>query len=376
MLQTFSVKGFKNFSEEITFKLKGGNFEFNNNGIRDDIVKTAVIYGDNASGKSNLGLAIMDIVTHLTDNNSNTKEYVNHYLNLNDKNIKKADFKYIFKFDDDIVEYRYSKTDYDKLSEEVLLVNKKEVIVNQPKKDNRIINLTGTDTLNIRREDLSLVKLVYANANISDKSGKNEEKNDTKVFFKFMEFVNNMLSFDSIYGNHYRGFTTGRGNIPEKIVEKGKIKGYQKFLSYLGIEYNLFPKDVDGKKEIYAKFPSGKIANFFSIMSKGTMSLSLFYMWYMQFEEGVQFVFIDEFDSYFHHKVSRKLVKLLLDTSNIQVVLTTHNTANMSNELLRPDCYFVLENGTIDNIANRSGREIRKAQSIEKMYRAGAFDNE
>ena len=108
MLQTFSVKGFKNFSEEITFKLKGGNFEFNNNGIRDDIVKTAVIYGDNASGKSNLGLAIMDIVTHLTDNHSNTKEYVNHYLNLNDKNIKKADFKYIFKFDDDIVEYRLS----------------------------------------------------------------------------------------------------------------------------------------------------------------------------------------------------------------------------------------------------------------------------
>lgn len=86
-------------------------------------------------------------------------------------------------------------------------------------------------------------------------------------------------------------------------------------------------------------------------------------------------MFIDEFDSYFHHSVSRELIDKLKNTS-VQVVLTTHNTANMSNTILRPDSYFTISNNRIANIAERSGREIRQAQNIEKMFRAGAFDNE
>ena len=184
-----------------------------------------------------------------------------------------------------------------------------------------------------------------------------------------------MWSFDSIYGNHYQGYTTGRGKIAEIIIEKDKVKEYQQFLSDLDINYELFEKEIDDSKYIFAKFPSGKEANFFSIMSKGTLALSLFFMWYMQIVDGIQFVFIDEFDSYFHHKVSRKLINKL-KSSSIQVILTTHNTANMSNSILRPDSYFTISRGTIANIAERSGREIRQAQNIEKMYRAGSFDNE
>ncbi len=110
-------------------------------------------------------------------------------------------------------------------------------------------------------------------------------------------------------------------------------------------------------------------------MSKGTIALSLFFMWYMQMVDGIQFMFIDEFDSYFHHGVSRKLIEKL-KKSPTQVILTTHNTANMSNSILRPDSYFTISNNNIANIAERSGREIRQAQNIEKMYRAGSIENE
>ena len=190
-----------------------------------------------------------------------------------------------------------------------------------------------------------------------------------------MRFVDSMLSFDSIYGNHYQGYTIGSGNIAETIIEKNKVKEYQEFLSDLGINYDLFEKEIDDTKHIYARFPSGKEANFFSIMSKGTVALSLFFMWYMQMIDGIQFMFIDEFDSYFHHSVSKQLIEKLKQ-SPTQVILTTHNTANMSNQILRPDNYFTIINNKINNIAVRSGRELRQAHNIEKMYRAGSFDNE
>ena len=75
MLQKFTVKGFKNFETKIEFDLKSGNYSFNNSVVKNNILRTAVIYGDNASGKSNLGLAIMDIITHLTDNEKNSDDY-------------------------------------------------------------------------------------------------------------------------------------------------------------------------------------------------------------------------------------------------------------------------------------------------------------
>ena len=37
--------------------------------------------------------------------------------------------------------------------------------------------------------------------------------------------------------------------------------------------------------------------------------------------------------------------------SDVQVFTTTHNTDLMSNDLLRPDCYFLLENNSINAIS-------------------------
>lgn len=372
MLQKFMVKGFKNFASKIEFDLTSGNYTFNDEIIQSNIINTAVVYGDNASGKSNLGLAIMDIITHLTDNEKNIDDYKKHFLNL-ETMPEFAEFKYTFNFNNHIVKYNYCKREYNVMLYEELFIDDELIVKYDRQKQIKKINLKNGGELNFEklRDDQSLVKLAYVYATGRDQG---EDTKDA-IFDRFIKFVDSMLSFDSIYGNHYQGYTTGRGTIAEMIIEKDKVKEYQQFLSDLDINYELFEKKIDGSKSIFAKFPSGKEADFFNIMSKGTLSLSLFFMWYMQIVDGIQFVFIDEFDSYFHHKVSRKLIDKL-KSSPIQVILTTHNTANMSNLILRPDSYFTISRGTIANIAARSGREIRQAQNIEKMYRAGSFDNE
>jgi len=56
-----------------------------------------------------------------------------------------------------------------------------------------------------------------------------------------------------------------------------------------------------------------------------------------------------------------------------QVILTTHNTSIMTNDLLRPDCYFLINEQGITSLKNRTEKELREAHNIEKMYKAGSF---
>ena len=51
-------------------------------------------------------------------------------------------------------------------------------------------------------------------------------------------------------------------------------------------------------------------ADFFKIASTGTRSLALFYYWYICMEKA-SFVFIDEFDAFYHFELSESVQKRL-----------------------------------------------------------------
>ena len=58
----------------------------------------------------------------------------------------------------------------------------------------------------------------------------------------------------------------------------------------------------------------------------------------------------------------------------LQIFTTTHNTDLMSNDLLRPDCYFLLKDNKIKAISDLTEKELRQAHNLQKMYKAGAFN--
>ena len=98
MLKKFSVTNFKNFKDTVSFDLgKPSNYEFNTEIIKNNCLTKGMIYGINGSGKSNLALAIFDIILHLTDKQKALDKYV-LYLNL-DSGKPTADFEYVFEFD-------------------------------------------------------------------------------------------------------------------------------------------------------------------------------------------------------------------------------------------------------------------------------------
>ena len=96
MLKEFRVKNFKGFNSELIMDLTADNYEFAIESTRNGIVNQGLIYGHNGSGKSNLGLAIFDIVNNLTDKEKMLDKY-NVFLN-GDSEEKQAYFQYTFYF--------------------------------------------------------------------------------------------------------------------------------------------------------------------------------------------------------------------------------------------------------------------------------------
>ena len=369
MLIEFKVEGFKNFEKELIFDLsKTRNYNFNDNAIKDGIVKTGLIYGLNGSGKSNLGSAIFDIILHLTEKEKLINLY-SHYLNLSNSNII-AKFYYKFKFEDDILEYEYQKDKPQNLVSEVLKINNKLISDYNYISNKYELKLEETENLNknLNGNNISFIK--YINNNINPEPSTKQFK-IKGIISTFLKFVDNMLFFASLNGNFYQGFKKGVENLHEIILSKGKLKDFENFLKEAGIDYKLIEKKIGKDRRIYCKFRRGEV-DFFEIASKGTCSLTLFYSWLIGLDE-VSFVFIDEFDAFYHVNLAKRLIEELLKL-NVQAILTTHDITIMTNDLLRPDCYFVLSEGKIKSLPDLTEKELRQAHNLEKMYRAGAFN--
>jgi len=370
MLKKVEITNFKNFNEKFTFDLSDtNNFEFNQECIQNGIVNTGVIYGHNGCGKSNLGLAIFDLVAHLTDKKKRETKS-DYYLNANNSE-KKATFKFTFLLNDIEVVYEYTKSDIQTLISEELIINN-ELFATINREENTIFKTTikGTENLikDVGESNISIISYIANNTILEDNL-------TNQIFKKFREFLNNMLLFKTLDERLYIGYEQGNHDIQNEIIEQNHLPELQIFLNQVGIVCKLKSKDVDGKFKIFFQFNNKDIA-FNSIASTGTKALLGFYFWYqrMKNKKQQQFVFIDEFDAFYHHDLSTIIIQRLREVTNTQIILTTHNTTNISNDILRPDCYFIMDDNKITSLKNRTHKELRQAHNIEKMYRAGSFE--
>ena len=366
MLAEFKVRNYKNFKDELQFSLKSAkNYEFRQEVLQNGIIKDAVVIGYNASGKTNLGLAMMDITAHLTDKfekrDGNNLFYANLY---NEEDV--VSFVYQFKFDQSVLEYAYEKRNEVQVMRESVKIDGKKVIVNDGQ--TCFVHLKGSENLNLDNWDspISLVKYVYANT-ILDKEDKN-----CQVFAKFMKFVNQMLFFSSTDNLMAVGANSSGGNMMEDICNlPNGVERLEDFLHEANLPFKLVERDAGEGKTIYCKMGDKEVA-FAPLMSSGTRALVFLCLWYMQ-KEDFAFIFIDEFDAFYHTDLSIAVIRRLMMEENIQIVFTSHNTDIISNELLRPDCYFILEDNTIQPFCKLTDKSLREAHNLQKMYKAGAF---
>ena len=375
MLKEFSVRNFRGFKNTIKFNLTAKDYEFNSNIIKNGIVNKAIIYGKNGVGKSNLGKAIFDIIFHLTDKTKTATINPITYFNLESEN-KIAEFKYIFKFDNDLVKYSYTRKNLGILCSEELYFNEEKIIsVHYDRYNEKYINEKYVNNLfntDINLGGLSLIKYIYRNTNL-DK---------LELLSKMMGFVDNMLWFRCLSdGNSFMGFSNSVTNLDEVLAQTNSVKEFQDFLLSYDLKYDLVLREINGVRMLMTKFESkkGKIEEvpFASVASTGTKAIYLFFAWKkLAFETKVSLVFIDEFDAFLHYEASKALVETLNKNCKFQTILTSHNTYLMNNMITRPDACYIMSNGNIKPVADCTDKEIREAHNLEKMYRNGAFINE
>lgn len=365
MLKKFEVKGFKGFKDLLVFDLVSHDYEFNSELIKNGIVNKALVYGKNSVGKSNLGIGMFDIISHMTDKERMQQHYLWNYRNY-DSNAREVFFRYTFQFDGDEVVYSYRKIDQDNLVDESLVVNGiVKLSYNYFKRSGNFISkeLQGDLNINLIDNRLSIVKYLYRNIP-TDK---------IPYLTKLGQFCENMLWYRSLSdGNTYSGFTNGRGTLTEKLYSSGKVKEFQEFLHENGIDYDLEFKNVNGAHELYVVF-EGQKAPFVGIASTGTMALLLYFVWSVEAFDKISLLFIDEFDAFFHYESAANIVNRLNKATKFQTILTSHNTYLMQNRLTRPDCCYIMTKNKITSLRDATDKEIREAHNLEKMYINGAF---
>lgn len=367
MLRRFSVENFKGFKNRFVLDLSHpGNYSFNTDCVRNGVIDKCAIYGINGIGKSNLGLAIFDLVNHLTEKSKELNKYTN-YINL-DGSKEYAFFEYEFQFDEDVLVYKYRKSKVNVLIEESLSINGKEMLYYDFVNNKGSSYFKGSEVLNLEMNSgNSRVKYVMATAVLSDNN------NENKVLLKFKAFIDNMLLFYSLRKNGFIGYKENGDLLEKIIIEAGKVKEFEDFINSQGLHASLVVLDSPEGKKIYFQHKKG-VLHYFNECSTGMESLILLYAWLIELS-NCSFVYIDEFDAFYHFELAEMIIKELKKYKDTQIIVTTHNTDLLNNDLMRPDCYFILDNEKIESINRLTDKDIRLAHNLQKMFKANAFNN-
>lgn len=356
MLKKFTVSNFKNFKDEISLDFsKIGEYSFNM-----DSLSMRLIYGRNATGKTNFGRALLDIKILLYGMQSSGL--------INEDGAAK--FKYEFKFGNDEVVYKYSRFSNTELCDEELYINGEAIFkcdFKNSKFDFQGLSIISAETVNTNR---------YVNKDEMDNEYvlpflrwliNNTAFSDDSVLIQLFEYVRKMgmitVGNDLLYSNR---------NFLENLKNPVYLHNFEDFLNLMGIECKLVLQELpDGQVELY--FAHKKLVPFYSTASSGTLALTSLYQ---KIVSNLSLIYLDDFAAFYHYEMAEKLICYFKDKyPECQFIMTSHNTNLMTNKIMRPDYLFILSSkGTLTALCDATERELREGHNLEKMYISGEFE--
>ena len=371
MLRLFEVEGFKNFKERFTLNFSDvRDYKFNGDCLTAGLIGKMIIYGKNAIGKSNFGLALFDIASYPYLRRTSPIRAIDEdavdvsYLNTeNPKGY--AAFRYVFQFGDRQVEYSYRKNALQRIIYEKVLVCD-ELLFEYDRAQPQSLNAEGiqkiSPTLRLEFENVdSVFRYVISNTPLEDEH----------PLRRTVKFIDEMRISSNIYGNS--GFLASR-LLPGILTDELILKEFEDFLHNAGVADNLTVlADTDGRKRLY--FDTTPPLLFEHAASSGTkMLLTLFRLYKAAEMEKISLLFLDEFDAFYHFELAENIVQKLEKLKDTQIIFTSHNTNLLSNRIMRPDCYFILTKDKLTSFANATDRELREGHNLEKLFMSGEFD--
>ena len=362
MLKKFTVSNYKNFKDEISLDFsKIGEYSFN-----ADCLSMRLIYGRNATGKTNFGRALLDIKILLYGMFRNDENSV--LINADSQDTAK--FIYEFQFGSDEVVYKYSRFANTELCDEELYINGEAIFkcdFKNSKFDFQGLSIISAETVNTKR---------YLNKDEMDNEYvlpflrwliNNTAFSDDSVLIQLSKYVRKMgmitVGNDLLYSNR---------NFLENLKNPVYLHNFEDFLNLMGIECKLVLKELpDGQVELY--FAHKKLVPFYRTASSGTLALTSLYQ---KIVSNPSLIYIDDFAAFYHYEMAEKLICYFKDKyPECQFIMTSHNTNLMTNKIVRPDCLFILSSrGTLTALCDATERELREGHNLEKMYISGEFE--
>ncbi len=412
MIIEFSLANYKSFKDLQTFpmfaaKIKSRYSELDKQNVfkineEDSLVKSKAIYGANASGKSNLILAMIAMLDVLK--NSITDKYIlnrltQDFFKLNVHNEEEPIFFQIAFIKE--IEYRYGFTVYkNKIMAEWLfgVPNKREVYYFLREEDEVKINnkrfkeahriLPKKDELTPFYRNNSLFLSVLAAYN-----GKIASEVYEYLISSIVPIGNNLFTSSNIelVKDSFSNTITKDGlnqiisNIDlnigyvkieqnEDISLKNVRKGYEQYIENRVLV--IYRKKYDDDKKQIGFQP----IRFDDEAAEGTKKMIMFSPFLFSVLENGGVLIIDEFDANFHPNLSRKIVQLFnsekTNPKNAQLIFATHDSNFLDARLLRKDqICFVEKNkyGASSLISLAEYKGIRNDASFEKDYLKGKY---
>jgi len=369
MLKRFAVENYRGFKDRVELDLsKVGKYKFHSQYVLDGLVGKCLIFGRNGCGKTNFGLALFDIVSVLTDYQIEGKQKDPFGFLNGDSDLPYATFTYVFSGESGDIVYEYRKATPDNIVYERLEEGGRTIFVRDgDKADYTGLSAIGSadSRIDIRDGALSVLRFI---ANSTD------QQKGSPVS-SVMDFVRGMLYVRSVQdGNTYIGLTRGSEPIQDYIVRNGFAGDFGDVLRDMaGLDVKLDVFRAEGAQERLVFRTEHKLLDFDRYASSGSRLLMLHYYWFKHLDK-VTFLYLDEFDAYYHYELAEKVLLHLSSEQGFQCVFTSHNTSLVSNRILRPDCYMLLDSRGITPLPELTDREIREGHNLEKLLRGGEFD--
>lgn len=404
MLLEFSVENFLSFKEKTTFSMEASFKDdltenvANENGI--NVLKTAAIYGSNASGKTNFIKAISSAVLMVRNSNyigenGSWKRFITPFA-FSKKTIKQPT-KFWFTFIANNIRYNYYfSCDHRYIYEESL-----EAYYSQ--KPTLIFKRTDIENFEFNSDKKILEDIAKKNTKnklfLATATTWNYEK--TKDAFDwFYSKIETFFSFNLIKESDLMDYTNTESNLKEfaiKILNEADIQIRDISVSYKTINQSfgnigfdgadpmnsssnkLFKvdfihtvEDEDGNKEEYLINISNE--------SEGTKCLFNLIPFLKRAFENKSVLVIDELERSLHPLLIEFLIKLFnnkkINTFNSQLIFTTHASNLLTLDLFRRDqIWFTEKNektGATD-LYPLDSFSIRKDENILKGYLNGRY---
>lgn len=360
MLIEFKVSNYRSFKSEQIFSMETGKklskFKDTNtiNLGKSNVLKSSLMFGANANGKSNLIMALYTMKSLvLKPTNDELQNLPHDTFGYNND-----DTMFSINFIQEKNNYKYKiKFNESEITEETLSINDSPVFIRKKQTFIKVPNKMSSLTDNIRKNQL----LLYY-------SQQNNEENSKKVYkwfadnlifvdtekiintkFKLLEdpkFKDNFLSFLQA-----ADFNIIDIDVKEKVIDKFPLKSFLDKLRELNNdddEINLnIPSNFNPRKiyDVYSTHKSEeKTFNvFFDNESTGTKVFMILALYILSNSEKT--LIIDEFDRSYHLELAKALLCLINSKDqNNQFILTTHSLSLMNHDLRQDQIWFAEKN--------------------------------